>query len=191
MAEASGLPVHYILDDQQVGRSFAERFTNAFQQLFRQGYDKVIAIGNDHPGLTSGHLQTAAWELAEYDHVLGPSTDGGFYLIGVWQERFQQLPFETLPWQTSALKDAYHRAAKTLAHSTQYLSPLQDLDHKEDLKTLCPASAVLPGQRLLFRWLKSQLLKLFSGPKPYFFIDNTASSARLFDSRGPPSCFSV
>ena len=105
MAEASGLPVHYILDDQQVGRSFAERFTNAFQQLFRQGYDKVIAIGNDHPGLTSGHLQTAAWELAEYDHVLGPSTDGGFYLIGVWQKRFQQLPFETLSGPQGGFKD--------------------------------------------------------------------------------------
>jgi glycosyltransferase A (GT-A) superfamily protein (DUF2064 family) len=191
VAEASGLPVHYILSDKQVGRSFGERLTNAFQRLFRQGYDKVIAIGNDHPGLTSAHLNTAASELQQYDHVLGPSTDGGFYLIGIRREHFRQLPFQNLPWQTSALKDTYHSVAKTLAHGIQYLSPLQDLDQNEDLKALWPASAVLPEQRMLFRWLKSQLLSLFTGPILYTFTDNKALLTRLFDSRGPPSCFSV
>ncbi|MDH5609952.1 MAG: DUF2064 domain-containing protein, partial [Cyclobacteriaceae bacterium] len=87
-AHASHLPV--ITCYQQSGNSFGERFVNALEQAFAQGYQYVIAIGNDSPLLTSQTLRTTASLLRENDLVLGPSTDGGVYLIGIARHTFQR-----------------------------------------------------------------------------------------------------
>jgi hypothetical protein len=82
-ARLSGLPVVWISEREQRGDDFGARFSDAIGQVFAQGYEAVICIGNDSPGLRPAHLQEAARQLQAQPLVLGPATDGGVYLLGL------------------------------------------------------------------------------------------------------------
>jgi glycosyltransferase A (GT-A) superfamily protein (DUF2064 family) len=76
---------------RQRGGSFAERLQAAFGDARRLGYSRIVAVGNDTPALRSRHLQRAFALLDRCSLVLGPSDDGGVYLIGAragLEERF-------------------------------------------------------------------------------------------------------
>ena len=66
---------------RQSGHSFAERFENAIETLARLGYDEVVAVGRDCPGLRAFDIAQAFAELASKKLVLGPDHRGGCYLI--------------------------------------------------------------------------------------------------------------
>ena len=108
LAQQSGLPWVQIDESQQEGDSFGERFHNAFRQLFAAGYSRVIAIGNDSPDLEPAHIQRAATLLDTQELVLGPASDGGFYLMGFRRKAFEALPLSSLPWQSSSLAAALY-----------------------------------------------------------------------------------
>jgi glycosyltransferase A (GT-A) superfamily protein (DUF2064 family) len=101
--QLSKLTYFHISEKQQRGTSFGERFTNAIKSVFDQGFEKVITVGNDTPHLQSGHIQAAAEALIEGRTVLGPSLDGGFYLMGIHQANFDADDFIHLPWQNRSL----------------------------------------------------------------------------------------
>lgn len=67
---------------RQVGRGFAARFENAIETMARLGYDEVVAVGRDCPGLGARDIEQAFAELASNKLVLGPDHRGGCYLIG-------------------------------------------------------------------------------------------------------------
>jgi glycosyltransferase A (GT-A) superfamily protein (DUF2064 family) len=66
---------------RQSGRDFAERFENAIETIARLGYDEVVAVGRDCPGLREVDVEQAFAELASNKLVLGPDHRGGCYLI--------------------------------------------------------------------------------------------------------------
>ena len=66
---------------RQSGRGFAERFEDAIETMARLGYDEVVAIGRDCPGLRALDIEQAFAELASKKLVLGPDHRGGCYLI--------------------------------------------------------------------------------------------------------------
>jgi glycosyltransferase A (GT-A) superfamily protein (DUF2064 family) len=104
---ATGLPYQLISSAQQVGSTFGERLYHALAQTFDQGYGKVIVIGNDCPQLQVRDLHRAAGLLNDHDTVLGPSQNGGIYLLGLSKEAFEKTGcFGQIPWQTPAVKDA-------------------------------------------------------------------------------------
>jgi len=59
----------------------------------------VITIGNDTPILKSHHIVEASRQLESKNVVLGPSLDGGFYLLGIHKTHFNREQFIDLPWQ--------------------------------------------------------------------------------------------
>lgn len=120
-------------ESKQQGHNFASRFTEAFSDLFAQGYEKVISIGNDSPDLTSAHIETALQKLEENELVLGPSTDGGAYLIGIHKSHFNAAVFEAFPWQQENLFASLVADAHTHKQSVFFLSLLNDLDTAEDV----------------------------------------------------------
>jgi glycosyltransferase A (GT-A) superfamily protein (DUF2064 family) len=75
-AAAAGLNVH-----RQSGRGFSARFENAIETIARLGYDEVVAVGRDCPGLRPLDIEEAFAELASNKLVLGPDHRGGCYLI--------------------------------------------------------------------------------------------------------------
>ena len=71
-----------ILIEVQVGQQLGERMINALERKFNAGFHRVIFIGTDSPLLRTGEIESAIEALSEYEVVIGPATDGGYYLIG-------------------------------------------------------------------------------------------------------------
>ena len=94
----------------QQGQDLGERMSNAFARTFESGRDKVVLIGTDCPTLQSQHLLQAFEALNHSDLVLGPATDGGYYLIGM-KGKAAYL-FEGIAWSVSARFNC-HFAART------------------------------------------------------------------------------
>lgn len=67
----------------QVGHNLGERLDNALTCCLAGGFDRAVIASSDSPTLTAGHLAAAFEALDEADVVLGPCSDGGYYLIGL------------------------------------------------------------------------------------------------------------
>lgn len=115
---------------QSVG-DLGERMRQAFQSAFEAGRKRVVTIGIDCPELDAATLAQAFQALQEQDLVLGPATDGGYYLIGL-RSLIPQL-FSGIDWGT----DQVFRQTITIAEAKQLaiatLTPLTDVDRPEDL----------------------------------------------------------
>lgn len=83
----------------QKGKDLGEKFINAFSDKFKEGYDKVVLIGSDSPTIPADFIEQAFDELDRNDLVLGPCTDGGYYLIGA-KKLFKNV-FKGIPWDSS------------------------------------------------------------------------------------------
>ncbi|MDO8283210.1 MAG: TIGR04282 family arsenosugar biosynthesis glycosyltransferase [Thermodesulfovibrionia bacterium] len=83
----------------QRGKDLGEKFINAFSDKFKEGYDKVIVIGSDSPTIPVDFIKQAFDELDKKDFVLGPCTDGGYYLVGM-KKLFSNV-FKRIPWDSS------------------------------------------------------------------------------------------
>ncbi|MGB0415514.1 MAG: TIGR04282 family arsenosugar biosynthesis glycosyltransferase [Coraliomargarita sp.] len=108
------------------------RLKSAVSDAFDQGARSVICIGGDCPGLTRSQLHKALDILANgTDLVLGPTEDGGYYLIGLSRDRPEL--FDGIPWSQPDTFEATLRKAKGLQLKTALLEKLYDVDEPEDL----------------------------------------------------------
>ena len=110
----------------QTGIDLGERMLNAFAHVFERGYSNVVIIGSDCYELTSQIIMQAFSQLQSHDTVIGPSEDGGYYLIGMKQ----LLPsvFSNKLWSTATV--ARHTIAdiELLSLSLYTLPVLSDVD---------------------------------------------------------------
>ncbi|KAB7528683.1 DUF2064 domain-containing protein [Flagellimonas olearia] len=136
ITEASGLPYYHLTEKEQHGNTFGERFTHSLQSVFDKGYANVIAIGNDSPQLKTHHLLEAHRLLQQGKSVLGPSMDGGFYLIGFHRSQFNPEQFQALPWQSSSLLKKTQTYFASNGGPVTLLNVLIDVDSKRDIKRL-------------------------------------------------------
>lgn len=123
----------------QVGKDLGERMSNAFDFVLKK-HKYACIIGSDCPTLSVQIMQHAFAELSTYNYVLGPSTDGGYYLLGIKGDTKDVLKsteslhdlFENMIWSTNqVLPETLKRIAKN--HSTVFLlSELTDIDEEED-----------------------------------------------------------
>lgn len=112
-----------------------DRMGAAFQSALGQGAERAVLIGTDCPDLALETLQQAVAALDEHNLVLGPTFDGGYYLIGLqrWCPGFLQ----GITWSTDTVRAATLAQAEALGLSATQLSPLQDLDYPEDIRRWC------------------------------------------------------
>ena len=105
----------------------------------RAAFDGVacpcVIIGSDAPALRARHIRAAFSALAGHDAVVGPATDGGFWLIGLANRRRAARLFEGVRWSSE------HALADTLASlpgafSVARLETLRDVDEPLDLEAL-------------------------------------------------------
>lgn len=101
IVQQSGLPLFIVNSASQRGHTFGERLEHAFAQAFAAGYEQVICLGNDTPGLTPALLRNAATQLQRKDFVFGQAADGGVYLMGLSRQSMAQLDFRQISWNTS------------------------------------------------------------------------------------------
>lgn len=67
----------------QVGPGLGERLIHAMELEFAGGADKLIFLGGDCPYVNQARLDQAFTSLEDHDLVMGPATDGGYYLVGM------------------------------------------------------------------------------------------------------------
>jgi rSAM/selenodomain-associated transferase 1 len=120
----------------QRGESLGERMRHAFQHLFASGFENIILIGGDLPALPLGFFDQAYELLGESaaDVVLGPSADGGYYLVGM--NRMIAAVFDEISWSgDNVLVQTIHKlGALGLKH--ELLPERYDIDTAKDLERL-------------------------------------------------------
>ena len=104
-AYGSHLPVLQFFTDQQQGDTFGERFCEAIESGFNAGYQRLIICGTDTPDLKSEQFAAVALKLNTHQIVLGPSADGGVYMIGIHKQAFDKKDFLQISWLTSSVCD--------------------------------------------------------------------------------------
>jgi len=128
----------------QRGDTLGDRERNLFEDLFAEDWRHVVLVGSDLPTLPPVHIEEAFGGLARDRPalVLGPSGDGGYYLIGLnasaWREGVPDL-FSAIRWSTShALSDTLE-AAERYAPSglaVRLIDRWHDVDEPDDLARL-------------------------------------------------------
>lgn len=108
-----------------------DRMAQAFQTAFDSGMKAAIIIGTDCPEVTCTSLEQAFQALQQTDLVLGPATDGGYYLIGL-RQLVPEL-FKTIAWSTDRVFQQTVDIASILKLSLTFLPTLTDVDRPDDL----------------------------------------------------------
>jgi len=128
MEQAYGPGVRYV---RQVPGDLGARMRSSFCRAFRRRQEKVVLIGTDCPGLSRDLILEAFAALRDKDCVLGPASDGGYYLIGLKKD----LPglFDKVPWSDPRTLEATLDAAQRLGLGVRLLEELRDVDRQEDL----------------------------------------------------------
>ncbi|WP_367391977.1 DUF2064 domain-containing protein [Lewinella sp. LCG006] len=131
-ARKTKLPLFTCYSAQQSGDTFGERLTNALEGVFKNGYDNVLVIGNDSPGLSAGLLHKANRALLTGQLVLGPALDGGVYLIGINRAAYDRHLFLNLLWETPDLQASWQHYISEKNLSVTRLCGLTDIDTAAD-----------------------------------------------------------
>jgi len=133
---ANVLPSDFILIPQR-GDSFGERLTNAATDLLRVGFESCCLINSDSPTVTADAFRQAVVKLQRADNriVLGPSDDGGYYLIGL--KKLQRSLFEQISWSSESVLAETVRKARALELPVHLLTAGYDVDDRVTLARLC------------------------------------------------------
>ncbi|MEO9512572.1 MAG: TIGR04282 family arsenosugar biosynthesis glycosyltransferase [Flavobacteriaceae bacterium] len=116
----------------QKGSDLGIRMMHAFQEGFNSGFEKIIIIGSDMYDLTQVDLESAFDKLNNYDYVIGPAEDGGYYLLGM--NTLKKELFQDKDWGTnSVLADTLKNLQK---EKYLLLHQKNDVDHYEDIKDI-------------------------------------------------------
>jgi len=108
-----------------------ERLSCAVEESFRQGATKVIALASDVPDLSTELILAALRSLDRTDVVVGPTLDGGYYLIGM--KRPYAGLFRNISWSTDRVYRQTLDAARMLGLRSKSLDRLGDIDTLDDL----------------------------------------------------------
>jgi len=120
---------------QESSPDLGVRIQHAIQHVQQQGYSHVITIGTDSPSLPAEYLDRAAAALLHDDLVLGPATDGGYYLIGMKNARPEL--FTGIDWSTEHVLPQTLQRAEQLRLSVHQLPVWYDIDDLATLQQFC------------------------------------------------------
>ncbi|HEX8676998.1 MAG TPA: TIGR04282 family arsenosugar biosynthesis glycosyltransferase [Segetibacter sp.] len=122
---------HLFSKHLQEGNDLGERMMNAFKKVFNLGCEKVCIIGSDCYELQTEILNEAFEKLHQNDVVIGPSPDGGYYLLGM-KKLFPDF-FINKDWGNSTVLDDTFETINKLGLTFSELDVLNDIDTIEDL----------------------------------------------------------
>jgi rSAM/selenodomain-associated transferase 1 len=144
--QAAFLPQH--------GSTLGERMRDGARVLLTAGFQAVVLIGSDLPTLPSSFIGDALDIVTRADEtlVLGPTDDGGYYLIGFSQARPEF--FEHIPWGTPLVLQRTREAARALGIPVAMMPRWYDVDRGADLRRACrPSEQPARAARYTRAWL--------------------------------------
>jgi len=135
-AYADILPRHFVLIPQR-GGSFGERLLFAAEDLFKCGFNSVCLIDSDSPTVRPEiFVQAVQFLYSPGDRVvIGPSDDGGYYLIGL--KKPHRDIFERIDWSTARVFEQTRERAKGTSLEVKLLPTCYDVDDPAALRRLC------------------------------------------------------
>jgi rSAM/selenodomain-associated transferase 1 len=116
----------------QQGDDLGARMSAAFDEAFRRGARRAAVIGTDVPWLSRDRVAEAFRALDEHEVVLGPTADGGYYLLALNRSRPEL--FRGIAWSTASVLASTVERAAGLGLRVQMLGPLADIDTIDDLR---------------------------------------------------------
>lgn len=126
-------PINRFIIKIQEGNTMGERMFHAFRDLFASGYEQVCIIGSDCITLTQQNITDAFNHLEQYDAVIGPSADGGYYLLGM--KKPHTFLFENKEWSSDRVLYSTIEDFRLMQLSFYLLPVLSDIDTEEDWLT--------------------------------------------------------
>lgn len=124
----------------QSGNDLGEKMENAFSEIFGMGYEQAVIIGSDMFDLSQKDLATAFEALQTSPIVIGPATDGGYYLLGM--KELNTKIFKNKNWGTSTVLQATLDDLKSEKYVL--LEERNDVDYYEDIKNIEAFQHFLP-----------------------------------------------
>jgi rSAM/selenodomain-associated transferase 1 len=128
----------------QKGDGLAAGLTSVFAHFANAGRQRIIAFNSDSPHLPASVLEAAFGALDSYDVVVGPTHDGGYYLIGA--KAAHPALFDGNGMGTTNALDALMARAKALALSVGFTTPFYDIDVAGDLIRLARELRLAPAR---------------------------------------------
>ena len=128
----------------QKGEGLAAGLTSVFRQFTAAGRQHVIAFNSDSPHLAPSVLDSAFEILATHDVVVGPTHDGGYYLVGA--KAAHPALFESDSMGTGSALDRLLTRTKNLELSTGFTEPFYDIDVAKDLILLARELQLAPAK---------------------------------------------
>ncbi|MEO6000619.1 MAG: TIGR04282 family arsenosugar biosynthesis glycosyltransferase [Chitinophagaceae bacterium] len=115
----------------QRGEGLGERMLHAFKDAFDNGGGRTIIIGTDCFEITHEIIQQAFEKLIGCDVVIGPASDGGYYLLGM-NKLYSQL-FKDIAWSTGSVFKTTLSICRSHNLNCLLLPVLNDIDEEKDL----------------------------------------------------------
>lgn len=126
----------------QKGKDLGERMYRVIRKVLELGYESVVLTGTDLPMMTAAHLESGFTALEEKDIVIGPTSDGGYYLIGMKKPCREVFRIEG--YGSASVFESTVAAAEDTGLSVGFALPCDDVDTPGDLwdltKTVRPGS---------------------------------------------------
>ena len=115
----------------QKGDNLGERMKNAFKHSFDKGSTRTVIIGTDSPTLPLSYIRDAFDALKEVPITIGPTFDGGYYLIGLSEQN--DAIFDGVDWSTSKVFGQTLTRIQAINKQLYVLPPWYDVDTPDNL----------------------------------------------------------
>lgn len=119
--------------------TIGDRMSDAFQRVFSEGAKKAVLIGTDVPDIAGEIVSAAFGALGKTDVVLGPSEDGGYYLIGL--KKNDPCIFQDIEWGTGTVFERTLGLIRERNLRYKLLGVLKDVDTADDIVPGIPEPA--------------------------------------------------
>jgi rSAM/selenodomain-associated transferase 1 len=129
----------------QSGGDLGARMSDAIGRAFARGASVVAIVGTDAPGLSRETVVGALAALDGADVAIGPTEDGGYYLLALREPRPEL--FAGIAWSTPLVADETRARAAAAQLVVREIGPLRDVDTVEDLRALWPVVRALLAER--------------------------------------------
>ena len=118
----------------QEGSGLGEKMNHALNTVLALGYEKVVLTGSDLPLMTAAHLRSGFKGLEKADVTLGPTADGGYYLVGA--KECSPFLFDNQTYGYGSVFENTAAAATAVGKTVAEALPCDDVDTPEDLQKL-------------------------------------------------------
>lgn len=123
----------YIKSFPQVGNNLGDRMHNCISYLHQLKYDKIVLIGSDIPEIKEEYIKNALINLDTSDICLGPTYDGGYYLVGV-KKPCMEIFHTKINWGKKTVFNRTVEIAENIGLKVSFTNKCRDIDTKEDIR---------------------------------------------------------